>query len=78
MDSKTIFEKIQKRNKFVITCANARNNSYSQYLKAASLYDNLKKGFYIALQLSKTDGNVAEERKEDFIKIIKIKIINAL
>lgn len=62
MESKAIYEKIQKRNKMVITCGNARNNAYSQYLKASLSYDNSKKGFYIALELSKHDGSIEEER----------------
>lgn len=68
MTSKEIFEKILKKNKQVVVCGNERNNSYSKYLKASLSYDTLKKGFYIALQLSRHDGNIPEERKIDSYK----------
>lgn len=65
MNSKEIFEKILNRSKYVMACGNSRNISYSQYLQASFSYDNLKKGFYIALLLSRHDQNVQEERKEN-------------
>lgn len=46
-------------------CGSTRNNRYSQYLNASLSYDNLKKGFYIALKLSRHDNDVPEERKEN-------------
>lgn len=63
MNSKEIYEKISKRNKYVATCSTMRNDSYSAYMKESMLYDNLKKGFYLALELSRHDNNTADERK---------------
>lgn len=71
MSSKEIFEKILKRNKYVMSCGTTRNNTYSQYLDASLSYDNLKKGFYIALDLSSHDGNDPEESKETSNKKIR-------
>lgn len=65
MSSKDTFEKILKRNKNVMTCGSTRNNRYTEYLNASLSYDNLKQGFYVALKLSRQDGDVPEERKEN-------------
>lgn len=64
MNSKEVFEQILKRNKYVIDCGNTRKNAYAEYLKASLSYDNSKKGWYIAVKLSKHDGDVPEESKE--------------
>ncbi len=64
MNSEETYLKISKRNKNVISCGHLRNNTYAEYLNASLSYDNLKKAFYIAIQLSRYDNNVPEERKE--------------
>lgn len=65
MNSKEVFEKIRKRNKCVISCGSNRNIAYSQYLKASLSYDNVKRAFYIAIQLSRHDSSVLEEGNQD-------------
>lgn len=64
MNSKETFEIILKRNKYVMSCDCTRNSRYAEYLNASSSYDKLKKGFYIALELSRHDKDVREERNE--------------
>lgn len=63
MNSTEMFDKITKRNKYVMCCGSVRNSAYLKYLTTSLNYDTLKKGFYTAMELSKIDGNISEDGK---------------
>lgn len=63
MNSKKLFEEISQQKSLVTSLCEKRNFEYSEYLQSSTAYDNLKKGFYIALKLAKIDKIIPEERK---------------